>query len=387
MTEKTPNQPTGQVTKTAPALKAQVKPALAKKHNTVSKIGLLALLLSLASIAGLGGLYYWQGIEQESKAQLILAQTKQQLAVQQQQIQQLLTQQQQNANNQIASLKSQLQSQQANKITQLETELSRLAQKQPSDWLIQETEYLLRIAVRTLWFQQDPKSAISLLQEADARLKKLSDLGFLPVRQAIHQDIQALQLMPVIETQDLLLTLMAMDKQVPRLPLAFVYLPASVEPEPDLELTHSVADWQSNLNKTWQLFIDDFITVRDRTTPVEPLLSPQYQQHLIQNLRLKLQLAQWAVSQQQSLLFSQVLSDIETWLTGHFDMQSQFNQSFLEQIQGLKTQQISFDYPSSLSSLPALTARQQIKSQVIPAIKQDVKSLAPNAENNLDEAK
>jgi uroporphyrin-3 C-methyltransferase len=380
MTEKKQNQPKtpANTPQQTPAAPATDKPVLqkqsasrSKSSNTkarptnqgtaLSKIGILALVLSLAAITSIGGLYYWQNLQQGTNTQQILQHTQQNhqsLAAYQQEIKQLLQSQQQQNIVQLQSLKGQLQNQQQDQILQLETKLARLSQKQPNDWLIQESEYLLRIAVRSLWFERDVNASLALLREADGRLKKLDDASFLPVRQAIAQDIQALQLMPVIDSEALLLTLMAMNKQVNTLVLSFEYLPAATQVQSNLELSTSVDDWQSNLKKTWLIFSADFLSVRDRTTPIEPLLSPQYQQNLIQNLSLKLQLAQWAVSQQQAELFKQVLQDTETWLSDYFAKDKQVNISFLEQLRSLKDVPVSFDYPSNLSSLQALSLAQ-----------------------------
>ena len=67
----------------------------------------------------------------------------------------------------------------------------------------------------------------------------------------------------------------------------------------DLALSDNIGDWQENLAKTWHKFLNDFITVRRRTGMVEPLMAPDQQQHLKQNLSLKIQLVQWAASEQK----------------------------------------------------------------------------------------
>jgi len=122
----------------------------------------------------------------------------------------------------------------------------------------------------------------------------------------------------------------------------------------DLALSDNIGDWQDNLAKTWQKFINDFITVRRRTGMVEPLMAPEQQQHLKQNLSLKIQLVQWAASEQKEEIYQQTLLDIQQWLNEFFDMNLPVNKRFYQSIEKLKQQTIHYDYPSDLRSLAAI---------------------------------
>ena len=70
--------------------------------------------------------------------------------------------------------------------------------------------------------------------------------------------------MPKLKTEEVILSLIAIRKQVPLLRFSMVDIPASEDKIEDLELSEDTADWQSNLAKTWKKFIADFITVRRR---------------------------------------------------------------------------------------------------------------------------
>ena len=237
-------------------------------------------------------------------------------------------------------------------ITQLEQHVQ---QRQPSDWLIHEAEYLVRVAARTMWLERDTTAAISLLRDADNRLKELNQPKFLAVRALINEDIEALALMPTLQNQEAILTLMALNKQIPTLALAGANLAQAIdETKEDFTLSNDVADWQENLAKTWQKFLNDFITVRRRTGMAEPLITPDQQQHLRQNLSLKVQLVQWAASEQKQEVYQQTLLDIQQWLNEFFDMELAVNQKFYQAIEQLKLNTIYYDYPSDLRSLSAI---------------------------------
>jgi len=321
------------------------------KSNKISKTALFALLLSFLAIAGIGGMYYWYMQQQVVLEQSLIQQNAQALEKNQAQIKQLLSQQQQNVEQQLKRTAVDIQATSAEKIAQLENTITRLSQSNPSDWLTHEAEYLIRIAARTMWLERDTKAAIGLLNDAQERLKELNDPKFLPVRQLIHQDIAALRLMPVLETEDVILKLMALNKQISSLKLAMVYIPESNQATENFELSESAADWRDNLSKTWKKFLKDFITVSRRTANVEPLMSPEHQQNLRENLSLKIQLTQWAASQENAQLYQQTLVETQLWLTEYFDTKNTFNQEFHKNIKVLEKQLISYNYPSSLDSL------------------------------------
>ena len=349
--------------KTKQSATVKTAPATNKASN---KTATIALVLASISIFASIGHYVWQ--QQQTNTQLLSLSQQNQQAIQQSQAQlksnlsaefNRQLQQQHSATNQSqqsaqkAHLDSDAQIQRlTTQIQQLEQQVS---QRQPSDWLIHEAEYLVRVAARTMWLERDTKAAIGLLRDADNRLKELDQPKFLPVRALINEDIENLALMPTLTNQQAVLTLMALNKQVSTLELAGVNLAEALDKtKEDLVLSDDIGDWQENLAKTWQKFLNDFITVRRRTGMVEPLMAPEQQQHLKQNLSLKVQLVQWAASEQKAEVYQQTLLDIQQWLNEFFDMDLPVNQRFYQAIEQLKQQTIHYDYPSDLRSLAAM---------------------------------
>jgi uroporphyrin-3 C-methyltransferase len=356
----------------------KITPKTEKKSN---KTATIAIALAAVSIFSSIGHYVWQ--QQKNSAQLFSIKQENQQAIQQsqEQLKNTLTteftrqlQQQLQARN-----KSQQSAQKAHldsdtQITLLMAQVSQLeqqvSQRDPSDWLVHEAEYLIRIAARTMWLERDTQAAISLLRDADNRLKELDQPKFLPVRALINEDIETLALMPRLNNQEAVLTLMALNKQIPTLLLSGVNLTEALDgPKEDFVLSDDVNDWQENLAKTWQKFLNDFITVRRREGMVEPLMTPDQQQHLKQNLSLKIQLVQWAASEQKAEIYQQTLLDIQQWLNEFFDMDLTVNKKFYQTIEQLKKQTIYYDYPSELRSATAIkrlldNTKQGFKPQV-----------------------
>ena len=236
----------------------------------------------------------------------------------------------------------------------MKQKLASLGQNQPSDWLLQEAEYLIRVASRSLWLEKTPSTAVSLLKDAELRIKELNDPQFLALRQTIQQDVAQLQLLPTLATDDVILKLMVLEQQIATLPMALFEIPDLNPAQSSLALTDNAADWRENLAKTWRKFIDEYFTVTRRTGNVEPLMSPQFQQNLRENLSLKVQTAIWAASKSKNEIYLQALNATERWINEYFDLTTDENQHFLQTINTLKTATIKVDYPNKLASLQAI---------------------------------
>lgn len=339
----------------------------------ISKTAIIALIIALASAGGVGSLYYLNKKENQIQNEEIISQLTAMNSASEQRIQQLITEQKSAIDQQVNKAVSASSNASQTRISQLENQINSLKQNQPSDWLIHEAEYLIRIASRTIWLEHDTTAAINLLQDADARIKELNDPQFISIRQLIREDIEALKLMPILKTEEVILTLLAMSKQLPKLSFSMANIPESQNLEENLELSEDTADWRNNLAKTWQKFLADFITVRRRVGDIEPLMSPNHQQNLKDNLALKIQQAQWAASEEKSELFTQSLNDIQQWLTQYFDLGHLETAKFYQGIQLLKNETVSYKYPSKLLSLNGIrkvlsvnSFEENIEENIIP---------------------
>jgi len=383
--------------------KADIKQETSKKNasqsqpkaqpQTLSKLAIFATILAIAVPTGH---YFWQ----QQQSQLVTMQLTEKLSQEssanfshfQSQIQQKLNTQQSDFAKKLQQVKEQTANASQEKIAKLNETVSqleqRIKQRQPSDWLLHESEYLIRIAARTLWLEHDTTAAIGLLKDADARLTELNDPAFLPVRKLIHQDIKYLELMPTLQTDEVVLTLMALSKQVAQLPLAIQAFGDEKDEESNLELSNDISDWQANLAKTWQKFVNNFIRIRPRTGSVEPLMSPQQQVHLKQNLSLKVQLTLWAASERKGDIYQKSLTDIEQWLNEFFDMEDNINQHFIKTLHDLQQKQVHYNYPSELAALTAIrTALNDQTIKLATAPKKEVDKLENKNQINTTEEK
>lgn len=324
---------------------SQVKPqptaaVNGSKSRSGAVLGGVAILLAL----GLTGGLYLHGHKNAVAQQAELAQLKQQLASALSKIDQTSSKDAE----QLAAL-DQTQQQLQGEMQGLQNRVLDLNDKRPNDWMLAESEYLVRMAGRKLWLEHDLVSAITLLGNADERIAALNDPSLMPIRKALAEDIAKLKGMPRIDREGLTLKLAALSDQIELLPLSTVSMPEA-KAEPDQAVSANPDEWESNLKKNWVKFTENFVTIRRRDGAVEALLSPQQEIFLRENLKTKLLQAQLSVYREQQALYEDSLDKAQRWLTQYFDTDNSATRYMQGEIDKLKGEQIQIDYPAQFKT-------------------------------------
>ncbi|CAJ1789302.1 uroporphyrinogen-III C-methyltransferase [Aeromonas veronii] len=324
---------------------SQVKPqptaaVNGSKSRSGAVLGGVAILLAL----GLTGGLYLHGHKNAVAQQAELAQLKQQLASALSKIDQTSSKDAE----QLAAL-DQTQQRLQGEMQGLQNRVLDLNDKRPNDWMLAESEYLVRMAGRKLWLEHDLVSAITLLGNADERIAALNDPSLMPIRKALAEDIAKLKGMPRIDREGLTLKLAALSDQIELLPLSTVSMPEA-KAEPDQAVSTNPDEWESNLKKNWVKFTENFITIRRRDGAVEALLSPQQEIFLRENLKTKLLQAQLSVYREQQALYEDSLDKAQRWLTQYFDTDNSATRYMQGEIDKLKGEQIQIDYPAQFKT-------------------------------------
>ncbi|MFM5599184.1 heme biosynthesis operon protein HemX [Aeromonas veronii] len=310
------------------------------KSRSGAVLGGVAILLAL----GLTGGLYLHGHKNAVAQQAELAQLKQQLASALSKIDQTSSKDAE----QLAAL-GQTQQRLQGEMQGLQNRVLDLNDKRPNDWMLAESEYLVRMAGRKLWLEHDLVSAITLLGNADERIAALNDPSLMPIRKALAEDIAKLKGMPRIDREGLTLKLAALSDQIELLPLSTVSMPEA-KAEPDQAVSTNPDEWESNLKKNWVKFTENFVTIRRRDGAVEALLSPQQEIFLRENLKTKLLQAQLSVYREQQALYEDSLDKAQRWLTQYFDTDNSATRYMQGEIDKLKGEQIQIDYPAQFKT-------------------------------------
>ncbi|MBR9858775.1 MAG: heme biosynthesis operon protein HemX [Gammaproteobacteria bacterium] len=316
----------------------QAAPEQKKAASSGKILAIIAIVIAIV----LAAILYWHGHNQA------LAQTEQlnRMQAELQQQQSRLEQAEAAQSSKLAAVISN-QNSTSEKLDGLSHKVLDLDSKRPNDWMLAEAEYLVRMAGRKLWLEQDAVSAAMMLANADERLAALNDPSLTPVRRALADDIASIKSVKKVDREGLVIKLNSINDQVDKLTLAGVIM-ARAE-APDFTLSESVSDWKENLKKSWASFSDDFVTVRRRDGNVEALLSPQQHWYLSENLKGKLLQAQLAVYREQQEIYDSSLAQATQWLQDYFADDS-VRQFMLEQLAQLEGQQIKVDYPEQFSA-------------------------------------
>jgi uroporphyrin-3 C-methyltransferase len=250
------------------------------------------------------------------------------------------------------------------RVASLESAVSSLAGISTSSrraWLLAEAEHYLEIANAELQLAGDPERALLALDFAEERLRSLEDPALTGVRQALASERRALEAMEMPDLAGVTMTLASLADSVDSLPLASEAVPGeggeSAQPAETSAWRRAVASVKSALSGA--------ISVRRADEEVEPLLSPEAEYFLRENLALRLQIARLALLRGEQAAFEQALADVAAWLRRWFDTESRAVQSALDTIAGIAEADWTVappDISTSLRLLRELRERRQAET-------------------------
>ena len=107
--------------------------------------------------------------------------------------------------------------------------------------------------------------------------------------------------------------------------------------------------------------MDSFITIRRRDETAVPLLAPNQDVYLRENIRSRLLVAAQAVPRHQDETYKQSLENVSTWVRAYYDTNDSVTKSFLDELDSLSQQSINMDVPQTLESQPLLEKLMQTR--------------------------
>ncbi len=323
-----------------------------KNRNGQGFLWAVVVINFLLLAAGAGaGYWFWQQwhLQQQEQAQVIeqqkAAQTNQLLA--NDELQSSLQQDNETLRNRLLQLSKELSNLEAQSLANTQN-LADVSGRRPSDWLLAEADYLVRMAGRKLWLEKDIRTAILMMQSADSRLQDLSDPSLLPVRELIAADIQTLQQINPVSLSSVALALSGMLPQVNNLPLALPEIP-EIKSRDD-QTSESIGEWRANLDKLWVFFREELINYQPRTTAIKPMLTQQQQWLAKEQLKLALLQAQSAVLNEQETLYKQSLQRAIGLIVDHFELADTSVEKFVDSLRNLEQTNIHRELPSQMQS-------------------------------------
>ncbi|MEJ4047383.1 uroporphyrinogen-III C-methyltransferase [Erwinia sp. SLM-02] len=345
----------------APAVKDSTsgQPPSDKSKNHGVVLGAVAIAIALALGVGLWLNGKHQAAQQEEARQALAAQIadlqQQSTRDKQSLVEQLTTQTQalDTARQQQAALSQQL--------DELKQKVATISGNDIHTWMLSQADYLVKMAGRKLWSDQDVTTAAALLKSADASLADMNDPSLLDARRALTHDISTLSALSQVDYDGIILKLNQLSNGIDNLRLADNDNDDAPMDENSGELSSSLREWRQNLVKSWHNFMDDFITIRRRDATAEPLLAPNQDVYLRENIRSRLLIAAQAVPRHQDEIYKQSIDTVSGWVRAWYDTNDASTKAFLDQLDELSQQSISMDVPDSLESQPLLDKLMQTR--------------------------
>ncbi|MDB4430990.1 uroporphyrinogen-III C-methyltransferase [Pseudomonadales bacterium] len=236
------------------------------------------------------------------------------------------------------------------------------------DWRLAEVEYLLRLANQRILISKDAQTALNLLQAADQIVLKLGNPQLFTLREAIANDSAAIAMVGELDLDGVFLKLAAQARQIDKLLLLrvpeFTSQPAppihnlagASELAAPVSLTESwLARLQEIAQSTWAE-LKSLVVIQQRGSDIKPLLPPEQQYYLRNNLRLLINQAQLALLDGRAIPYRESLTEAVSLLENHFPLEQAANQQMVSELAALAAVKVTADYPDVSDSLIAIKA-------------------------------
>lgn len=231
--------------------------------------------------------------------------------------------------------------------------LDQLSQEQDTDereWLHAEAAYLLRLANQRLQLEGDVDGSAALLRTADARLVDADNPALTPVREAIANELAALDAVPQVDRTGLYLALNAQQGRISSLRLSQEIeeraVTSSIEQPPTGTFQRQLARFGEELK--------DLVVVRHHDEALEALITPEQESYLRQSLRLVLEQTQLALLNEEKELYDASIGKALQLLNDYYDTTREETQSVITRLQELKEAEVKPELPDISASQQAL---------------------------------
>ncbi len=215
-----------------------------------------------------------------------------------------------------------------------------------------EVEQMLLIAAQQLQLSFNVKAALLAMQSADARLQRMSRPSFNPLRQVIGFDMAKLRAMHQVDITGINLQLNNLISVVDRMPLSYQQRTVSDKAAQALPPVNETA-WKKLLREIWQE-VRQLVRIENTGKEEIPLLPPNQEFFLRENLKLSLLSARLALLSRDEVSFRQGLKTAQRWTARYFDAESSESRQMSEGLKKLAASNISIELPDISASLQAV---------------------------------
>ncbi|HRX69693.1 MAG: uroporphyrinogen-III C-methyltransferase [Gammaproteobacteria bacterium] len=209
-----------------------------------------------------------------------------------------------------------------------------------------EVDYLLRLADTKLKLERNVDAARLALSAAQQQLQTVDEKGLAPVQTMVGEAIASLRGVRLPNITALAHKLVEMETQVNGLPLKLNSdtpdIKDRVKPANTVALSDDAerSQWDRISEAVWNQF-KDIVVIRHQRTEAPPLIAPEDEFFLRQNLRLELETLRTALLRGDAQTFQDSYNQVRDWTERYFDVDDQKVGAFLAELQGLQAVQFN----------------------------------------------
>lgn len=216
-----------------------------------------------------------------------------------------------------------------------------------------EVEQMLLIAGQQLQLSANVKAALIAMQSADARLQRMDRPAFNGLRKAINQDMDKLRALPGVDIAAINFQLDKLMAAVDELPLVYQQRAAKNEETTQAAAPKDETAWQKLSREIWHE-AKQLVRIEDIGKTDAPLLPPNQEFFLRENLKLRLLSARLALLSRDEDSFRQELKTAQHWTARYFDVKSNEGTRMLSGLKKIAASSISIELPDISPSLQAV---------------------------------
>jgi len=226
------------------------------------------------------------------------------------------------------------------------TVLQRQLGKTRGDWLLADAEYLLSVANQRLHLVGDVTTTREALEAADQRLRESGDATVFKVREQIAKEIAVLNGVEVPDIVGIYARIQHLQDAVEGLS---VFLPHAGK-QPEKEAPQDLSQHGHEILDKVAKQLEGYVVLRHTEQPVNAILTPEEAHFIRQQLKVRLEMIEIALVQQNDILFSSSINDAKAWLKKNF-AENQQTEQFLAELEKLVGVQLKSQFPDVSGSL------------------------------------
>jgi uroporphyrin-3 C-methyltransferase len=209
-----------------------------------------------------------------------------------------------------------------------------------------EVDYLLRLADTKLKLERNVDAARLALSAAQQQLQTVDEKGLAPVQAMLGEAIASLRGVRLPDITALAHKLVEMETQVDGLPLKLNSDTPNVKDRVKPATTVTLSDdaersqWDRISEAVWNQF-KDIVVIRHQRTEAPPLIAPENEFFLRQNLRLELETLRTALLRGNAQTFQDSYNQVRDWTERYFDVDDPKVAAFMAELQSLQAIQFN----------------------------------------------